>query len=450
MNFFKSGDPKKSQLLSIFLKSVLGTTLFCTIILGGVVWAYQSYIYTNNSGGDIQVAHEDFSYYKNEDGESAILADEEEAALNKTVAVFGTDADGYRTDTIIIVNLNTATNEIKMVNIPRDTKVSWTDAQREAMTAARGYSMVESKINEMTAYVGIDNIRDFTIRQIELILGVKIDNYVVVSTSAFRDIVDAIGGVEVDVPFNMRYTDNYQGLYINISAGLQVLDGENAEKYMRYRAGNSDLDRMGWQQLFIEAFIDKVLSPSIITKIPELVSVMFNSVKTDASLAEVFSYYDYITYFDPDNVSFSVIPGEALYIGGVSYFIPDMNSMADFVNETFYSRLILSKDNDKTDADLEEEIEELEPEIIINKDLTMQVLNATNVSGAASTYKSILEDSGYTVANIGNYTGASISTTQIRVQEYANGEQFVEFFTNPEIIEDQNLVYDVQILLKEN
>ncbi|OOB78974.1 MAG: hypothetical protein BEN19_08320 [Epulopiscium sp. Nuni2H_MBin003] len=336
MKIFNGNKSTKAQFVTLFMQSMLITTLCAGTTVAFGVWSYQKHIYVP-AQGDVIVKHEEVVYYPQEEGESIILGevivDDE---VNQTIAVFGTDAGGHLTDVIMVVNFDSSTNKLKVISIPRDSKVYWTQAQQDAMKEAKRYSVDVSKINEMTGYVGIDNIRDFTVRQIELILGLKVDNYVVVSTSAFREIVDTVGGIELYVPQNMYYTDPAQGLYINFKEGLQVLDGKTAEHFVRYRSyWNGDLGRIEMQQVFIEAFVDTLLSPSTVTKIPEMTSILFSSVKTDATITQVLEYYDYLLAFDADNIEFYTVPGEVSN-GSPSYFLLDLENMTNFINEIFF------------------------------------------------------------------------------------------------------------------
>lgn len=152
--------------------------------------------------------------------------------------VFGVDKEETRTDTIIVVNVNSLSKKISVVAVPRDTKVIWTEAQKEKARELDKIYYNEGKITDMSLLGGIDNIRDFTISTIEDILQIKINNYVMVNTQILRNIVDSLGGVEVNVPRRMEYQDKSQGLYIDLYLGVQILNGEQAEGLFRWRHNN--------------------------------------------------------------------------------------------------------------------------------------------------------------------------------------------------------------------
>lgn len=417
---------KKQKLLSTFIRASVITLFMCVILGGGVAWAYQTFIHDGESGSSWIDTMKP-------------TKDTKEEKVNKTVAVLGTDIDGYRTDVIFLVNFNSETNQVKVVSIPRDTRVEWSGEQQDAMRREKGYSKEVSKINEMTAYVGIENVRAYTIAQIEAMLGVKVDNYVVVTLDSFRKIVDAIGGVYVDVPMRMYYKDSSQGLYIDLEQGPQLLDGEKAEMLVRYRKGytEGDVGRIATQQLFLEAFAEKVLSPTIITKIPQMISVLFSSVTTDVELSEILPYYSYVKEFNQENIEFGVIPGEGKYIGNVSYFIPDMDEMDMFIQDMFFDNGLEAEASGDTGSE----------EVRINKNVSIEVLNASGISGAASKARDMLEAEGYEVDNVGNYTESSLNLTKIVAKDIKDAEQFKAYYPDAEIVEDDKLAFDIQILL---
>ncbi|MGL4343624.1 MAG: LCP family protein [Cellulosilyticaceae bacterium] len=278
---------------------------------------------TNQQGANQGVAQEDMKPTKD---------------ISKTVAVFGVDKDGYRPDVIFLVHFDSKTNRAKVVSIPRDTKVIWSDEQKDILRENGRYVVSKSKLNEMTSYGGIENIRELTVKHIEDMMDVTVDNYVVVNIDAFKQIVDAIGGVEVDVPQRMYYQDRSQGLYIDLQPGLQVLDGDKAEQLIRFRKGyvEGDMGRIKTEQLFLEAFAKKVMSPAIIKDIPKLIPILFKAVKTDVGLGELIGYYPYVKNFDINNLSFHTLPGEATYEPGAWYFIPEYVQIENFVRDVFY------------------------------------------------------------------------------------------------------------------
>ena len=406
---------QKKKLRQIFLRTVVVTLIILSVIIGAFVFVYNKFLY-NGDGGLISL-------------------EKEPDPINKTLAVFGVDEDGYRTDVIFVVNYNSETGKSRVISIPRDTKVDWSEEQQAKMEEIKGYSVSVSKINEMTSYVGMEHINEFTIPEIEELLDIQIDNYVIITIDAFKQIVDTIGGVEVDVPVldgnGLHYDDNSQDLHIHLDPGLQLLDGEAAEGLVRFRKGyaEGDVGRIKTQQLFLEAFAKKITSPQIITKIPNIIKTVFDTVSTDIKLSEISGYLPYLKSLSTDKLTFNIIPGEGQYIGSKSYFIVDEAAMPAFLEEVF---------NDNTEAS---------EEVVIDKSVSIEVLNSTTVGGAASRARDALEAEGYSVGEIGNYGNAVLDTTMIYTKDESLARQFLSYYPNATIEVEPTLQYDIRIIL---
>ncbi|WP_069998806.1 LCP family protein [Cellulosilyticum sp. I15G10I2] len=416
---------QKKKLGTMFFKVAAITFSVCLITLGAVAVTYKYFIYQDDEKG----------------GLLKLKPTPKEKDINQTLAVFGVDKDGYRTDVIFVVNYNSQTNKVKVVSVPRDTKVTWTEDQQQKLKEHKGSSISVSKLNEMTSYGGIENIKDFTIDAIENILGITIDNYVVVTIDAFTQIVDAINGVEVDVPTldgnGLHYDDYAQNLHIHLNPGVQILDGKQAEGLVRYRKGyaEGDVGRIKTQQIFLKAFAKKILNPSILTKLPQIVPVIFTSVKTDMALTEIPQYYTHLKKFDLEYLSFNIIPGEAAHQGSKWYFIPNMDEMKPFTEEIFFDQTIAGAPNET---------------VIEDKTVSIEVLNATSINGAAGKTKDALEKLGYSVARIDNHDTKDNVTTIIYAKDVSLAKQFQSYFTKAVIKLNSDMAYDIQIILGED
>lgn len=406
---------QKKRLRKIFFRAILTTLIVVAIGAGIFAFVYNKFLY-NGQGG--------------------FLGSKDPDPINKTVAVFGVDEDGYRTDVMFVVNFNSETGKARIISIPRDTKVEWSNTMQQKMADLKGYSVSVSKINEMTSYVGIENICDFTIPEIEELLGVPIDNYVIVTINAFKEIVDAIGGVEVDVPVlngeGLQYDDYAQGLHIHLSPGLQTLNGEQAEGLVRFRKGyaEGDVGRIKTQQLFLEAFAKKVTSPQIITKLPAIATTIMDTVTTDIKLTEALGYIPYLKSLETLNLEADIIPGEARYEGHKSYFIPDKEAIPNFVNEMLY-------------GETQEEV----GEITIDYNVSIEILNSTAIRGLAGKAKEELTQAGYKVNRIGNYTPDILEQTVIYAKDINKARQFLAYYEGAQIIEQVDQMEDIQIVL---
>ena len=216
------------------------------------------------------------------------------------------------TDTMMYVNYNVETGKVAMMSIPRDTYIT-------------NEYCVGHKLNSL--YRG-KNTQAF-VEQIEELIGVDIDYYLIFDSKMLIDIVDKVGGVEVDVPVRMKYDDPTQNLHIDLKKGTQVLNGKQAEQFVRYRKGNDgsgyargDLQRTEVQQQFIKNFISTVLSAKNLTKIPDLINVALDNTDTNITAREALKYSTDVMKIDTSNISSCTAPGEAKYINNISYFPP--------------------------------------------------------------------------------------------------------------------------------
>lgn len=239
------------------------------------------------------------------------------------IAVFGLDGDGMRTDTIFIINFNQNRDEVKIVSIPRDTKVEWDEEQSSLLKQEIGHT---SKLGEMYAYSKEQYIEQLAVKEIEEMLDIQVANYMVIDFAAVEKAVDSIGGLELDIPQDMHYRDSSGGLNINIKAGLQNLTGNDVLGALRYRKGytNGDIGRIQMQQYVMNAFLSKLLSEGDINSIMVSAVEIMKGVKTNISIEEMPNYIKLVMDIDTNNIQFYTISGEASSEEGRSYFYPDI------------------------------------------------------------------------------------------------------------------------------
>ncbi len=243
-----------------------------------------------------------------------------------SVLVVGTDKVGLNTDTIMVASLDTVNNRASLMSIPRDT-MSNVNRNVKKINAAYASGAKNGKGN-------IDQLK----KEVSALMGFEIDNYVVVNLVAFEELIDAVGGVTIDVPRNMNYDDPYQDLHIHIDKGLQTLNGEQAIGFVRYRSGyvNGDIGRVQAQQMFIEALVDQVATPSIVTKMPKLIDIVLDNTDTDLTNGELIWFGKEALEVDTENdFNMFVLPGEAQYVNKISYYLPNEEEILKVVNEYF-------------------------------------------------------------------------------------------------------------------
>jgi len=281
------------------------------------------------------------------------------------VLIGGVDEDGTRTDLLMVAQYSFKAGTCNILQVPRDLKVE----------TARW----DKKIN--SAY-GWNNGSEVLKQEIKQALGLEIDKYVIVSFKGFRDIIDAIGGVEVDVPMRMSYHDPYQGgpggYVIDLQKGPQLLDGRKAEMFMRFRQNDNgtgyaegDVGRIRAQRQFYDALMDKVVSARGVLQVPKLVGIVQQSVKTDFGADEILRYIGIGLRMDKEKVNIMQLPGEGRFEGGVSYFFPYKEDMANMLEEYF---------NPKNAVAAAKKAEDVKINRSKNAKIKVEIINATGVS----------------------------------------------------------------------
>ena len=230
-----------------------------------------------------------------------------------TIMIMGVDErsdDIGRSDTLMVATIDPIKNETSLLSIPRDTRVA---------IPRNGYD----KINAAYAYGG----EKLTQRTVEDFLGIRIDHYVIINIHAFQKIVDAIGGIDINVEKRMYYEDPWDddgGLIIDLRPGMQHMDGKTAVTYVRYRDEDGDIGRVKRQQKFMRACVDAVTTPAILPRLPGIISSVIDSVKTDLSVRQMLEFIGTLKESQAKGLRTEMVPGRPLFIDEVSYWIPDM------------------------------------------------------------------------------------------------------------------------------
>lgn len=249
--------------------------------------------------------------------------DRETGKVNVLIA--GLDKSEALTDTIMVASYDLDENTVNILSIPRDTRM-YIGSKYQKINAAHAISQNGKK-------KGING----TIEAVTRLTGIPINYYVEFTFDTFRETIDALGGVEFDVPQNMNYDDPAQDLHIHLTKGLQVLDGDKAEQFVRFRRyPMGDIDRVAAQQSFIKALADQKLNASIITKLPELYKTLQSNLRTNVSLAVVTKYMGNVADLTSENIHMHALPGISNGTDyGSSYWIADMDQLAVLIRDTF-------------------------------------------------------------------------------------------------------------------
>jgi len=232
----------------------------------------------------------DVSGYKQKDGVYTIL-------------MVGLDNSNKRTDTIMMLTLDSIEKTVSVMSVPRDLM----------STSAFGNL---SKINAAYAQ-GIER----TMIEVTNVLGYAANRYIVVNYDGFERLIDALGGIEINVFMDMYYTDTKEGLVIDLKEGLQTLNGEKALHYVRYRSGYAaaDIKRIEIQQEFYTAIIEKLARPETVFKIAELADILSDCVKTDLTTGEIIWLGTHFYDMNVGRIKTGKVPTHSVTIDGISY-----------------------------------------------------------------------------------------------------------------------------------
>jgi LCP family protein required for cell wall assembly len=232
------------------------------------------------------------------------------------------DVFAGRSDVMMLVRIDPATESVNVLSIPRDTQVNITGEGTVKINHANLMGGAE-----FTAQVVSQNLN-----------GVTIDRYVRVSTGAFRELVDLMGGVEVYVPEAMEYEDQTQQLKIDLQPGQQILNGEQAEQFARYRNDeNGDIGRVQRQQQLIQALRHRLTDPMLLPRIPQAIQIFQKYIDTNLTPEEMLALAHFGLELKQDNLRMVLLPGRFStpeeYVA--SYWIMDLVAKDQVMQEYF-------------------------------------------------------------------------------------------------------------------
>lgn len=358
-----------------------------------------------------------YKTYKNGGGLSGMLAtvvghDENTKKDLEEIKVLvlgvSTDLDSELTDTIIVASYNPNTQTANLLSIPRDT---FTGKNKSRATASQ-------KIN---CLYNISRDPQDTLDAVNEITGLDIEYYVLVRTEALIKLVDAIGGVEFNVPIDMKYDDPTQDLHIDLKAGLQTIDGEKAEQLLRYRHsnyvngvmttypseyGNDDFGRMRTQRDFIVATLQQTLKPSNVFKIGQILEIANENVETNLELSYVKDYIPYAVELDTNNIQTATLPGttpDMSETNNVSIFVVDEDATAELIQSMFYSK---SEESENEDINATSN-NTISTTGTTSSQISIELLNGSGDKAKLEEAKELLENAGYDVKKTGNTTTIS-------------------------------------------
>ena len=326
--------PKKKSCLTKQQKVLIAVAVVLAVVLVGVL-AWQSlFVKPQLPSGSRQDPEKENAIDYGE-GSSPKAGGERKSEDWYTVLILGRDTGGGgNTDTMLLASYDVTNQKATVMSIPRDTMVNvpW-DIKR-----------INSVYNY---YGGGDKGISALYKEIAQLVGFEPDYQVVVEWDAVGEIVEAMDGVWFDVPRDMKYNDPYQDLVIDVDAGYQLLNGEDAMGVIRWRHNNSgggypdgDLGRIKTQQAFLKAVVEQLLQLKNVAKIGEFAKVFQNNVETDLSFQEMlwFGKQAVLGGLKIENVNFVTMPNTPVscwsrtYKNNQSYVVPNAQELLDLVN----------------------------------------------------------------------------------------------------------------------
>lgn len=299
----------EDTILKHFLKVFITSLISFLLVIGVGV-----YVYSQVMNPDADISADLFgSVRKAMTGTGSDNKEQDDDLLKGRINVLLLGMENSHTDTIMLASFDTDTKDLDVISIPRDTYI-----ERDGFVNSSN-----NKINTVYTVKGIDGLKSV----IENMLQMPVDNYVAIDYDGVRAAVDALGGVEVDVPFHMKYYDPYcdPPLKIDIPAGSQVIYGDTAMEFLRFRKTNyegysgyrnGDIGRIETQQAFVKSAVKKALS----IKLPSVISQVYPYVKTDVSMMDATKMAVSAIGMSADNIQFHTLPGEGGMANQISFY----------------------------------------------------------------------------------------------------------------------------------
>ena len=380
----KKEDKKKNKKHT--LRKVLLTLLLIIIVIGIIF-----FIHVQKNGGGLK------GIVTTVIGSSA---EKEKELQDIYLLVMGKSEN--MTDTIMVVKYSAKNQSASMLSIPRDTFTG--DDEKRARAS--------DKINSKYINGGAQD----TLKEVNELTGLNIRYYLIVDTKALRDLVDAIGGVEFDVPIDMDYDDVTQALHIHVKKGLQLLNGEQAEGVVRFRHnnnytsypvsyGDNDLGRMRTQREFLKILLKQLMKPTNITKINNLLKIAQEEVETNIDWNTAKGYVPSLFGFNTNNLVTNALPGEAKYANGVAVFIANPIKTKELISTMFLQVVNNTEQNEETtDTDTnttknstKNEITTSSTTLKLKSSISLQLINATGSKKRFEAAKTQLKAQGYKI-----------------------------------------------------
>lgn len=303
----KNGNKKEKKKWSKKKKLVVfGSILLAIILILGISFG----VYVYKAEGNVKEA------VKNMASDVAVNIVGKDEPVFVLVLGISEDITSKLTDTIILAGYNPESQKAFMLSIPRDTFVGTNE------DTASGWDKINALYQK--------DIKR-TITAVEERTGINIDNYVIVRNTMLSAMVSAIGEVEFDVPIDMDYDDPTQDLHIHLKAGVQMIDGDEAEQLLRFRHnndgtsypsswGDNDYGRMRTQREFIKVVAKHLISVNNVGKLKGIAEAIFANLETNMGIGDIIGYIPYAINFNVDDIRMEQLPGSGAMLNELSFY----------------------------------------------------------------------------------------------------------------------------------
>ena len=255
---------------------------------------------------------------------------QEPSAWNGSFSNFllcGIDNSGKSADAILLVSFNNRKHLISILQIPRET---WAGNGTPSHLYGDYYSRHAKNVS------GMENLKACVERD----FSIHVDYYAAFTLKGFRRLVDAFGGIDLDVPQTMNYDDPVQNLHIHLESGAQHLTGSAAEQLVRYRGGPSgDLERLASQRLCLSALAEKLSGIGTVSLPAKLIrSLKVADFTTDLDNLDLISFVLAAKKVGLSRVKIGVMPGDEVEVGNTVFFRADKSKLSDVLNAEFFQK----------------------------------------------------------------------------------------------------------------
>lgn len=253
-----------------------------------------------------------------------------DSARPVNVLIMGVDKDRTRTDVVVVARWHPQDKVLSVISLPRDLKVDI------PCPAAAKSCKSPDKLAHAHAYgtvKGGPGGPELARRTVEQFLGIQIQHYVRLDFDGFKAVVDALGGVTIDVERNMDYEDPYQNLRIHLKKGEQTLNGEKALQYVRFRGDRQgDIGRIDRTQKFLVALLQSARANGSLSRLPALVQALLPAVDTNLDAGAAIALARAAQQITPEAVETATIPGKARWDNGAWFWVADAEGTRELVD----------------------------------------------------------------------------------------------------------------------